>query len=94
MHTKKQEAIGEIESGRENRSEEGRGRERKKSKRKRERKRKRAPIVMVGQHEALAVTTGLADTDYSVPPTVIQTVNPCKSIQQPCILSTGYMLLG
>ena len=38
--------------------------------------------VMVDQHEAFAVTT---DTVYLVHPTVIRTVNPLVSKQQPCI---------
>jgi hypothetical protein len=50
--------------------------------------------VMVDQREALAVTTGLANTVYLVRPTGIQTVNPLVSKQQPCIAPLRYLVLG
>ena len=51
------------------------------------------PGLMVDQHEALADTTELTDTVYSIHPTQIQTVNPWISRQQHCIFPQGYQVL-
>ena len=53
-----------------------------------------APGVMLNQHEALAVSTGLTDTVYLVCPNGIRAVNPWISKQHPCILTLGYLVHG